>query len=215
MYWVLWASVCGQMFLFHSRKAGGTSLRNALPFATVQEGYNLDRRKMAGEVWVTSIRDPVDRLWSSFKYEGRWQGTRFAGQANKEITFTEWQAQTNTTTCSRKTWQCSANCFTRWFSGCTSGKIEAAFDAAVSTLAQFDVVVNVHRMRDPNYNALVQACLNLTRPVANIEPWLGKRAKHANNQFPADHPPLRGLVAENSLDYALLQPYWYKPPCKR
>jgi len=213
MFFLVAACVCGQTFLFHSRKAGGTTLRAALPNAVVEEGYNIQRKKQPGELWVTSIRDPVDRLWSSFRYEGRWKGTRFSGWAEKEISFNEWHARTNSTTCSRKTWQCSANCFTRWFSGCTSGPTHNAFPAAALTLSEFDVVVNMHRLQDATYAKLVQECLNLTRPIRRVSPWLAQLAIEANKKYPISTPARLPLVAENALDYALLQPYWEKPPC--
>ena len=178
----------------------------------VTEGYNLNRTK--SELWVTSIRDPVDRLWSSFKYEGRWQLARHAGQSQYEQSFLTWHAKTNSSYCTFKTWQCSANCFTKWFSGCTSGLTQTHFANAVKNLAQFDVVINVHLLKNLNYMVAVQKCLNLTFPLTHSLPrWMGRQAAEANLKHPLAYPERRPLVNANALDYKLLKPYWSRHPC--
>jgi hypothetical protein len=213
--WVVVLYALSDVFLFHTRKAGGTSLRAWLKAEridfSVAEGYNL-RRKKGKEVWVTSIRDPVNRLWSSFTYEGRWvlRNNNFTGGG---VPFEDWLARTSTPVCSAKTWQCSENCFTRWYSGCTSGKIDDSFEAAVRGLAQFDVVVNVDRLGDNRYHDKVMRCLNATTRLPRVLPWMGRASKRANEAWPAKRVGRGRLAKLNALDYALLAPYWYRDPC--
>ena len=185
------------------------------PGFSVTEGSNLDRVKnSSSEVWVTTIRDPIQRLWSSFKYEGRWT-LRTQNYTRPAQSFEAWLNRTMSHTCTRKTWQCAENCFTRWFSGCSSGPVENAYAAAVAGLAQFDVVVDVAQLRSPKYVARLEECLG-RRNYKRRMPYHAEHAAAGNELYPATPiTPIQMdlLNAANSVDYALLAPYTGKPPC--
>lgn len=212
--WIVTLCATSDVFLYHARKAGGTSLRHWLKQAniehTVMEGYNLDRVK--NETWITSIRDPVERLWSSFKYEGRWELKKHLFN-NSGVPFNKWHEKTSSLICRRKTWQCSRNCFTRWFSGCVAGKIENAWEAAVANLKKFDIIINTSKLKHKTYHEKVMACLNTTTPIKHKLPWMGRQAAIANKRWPLIRPDLTAIAKENALDYTLLAPYWDKDPC--
>lgn len=69
-----------RVFAVHIRKAGGTTLRSWLGSLMcknkfngyVQEGRIMDITRLSarGTFFVTILRDPVERIWSSYLYEG-------------------------------------------------------------------------------------------------------------------------------------------------
>ena len=74
-------------FHFHSRKAGGTSIRNWLQLRfkdaniTTLEGLSIQNEQVelcanANFACITSLRNPLDRAISSYLYEGRFMGAQ-------------------------------------------------------------------------------------------------------------------------------------------
>ena len=205
------------IFHFHTRKAGGTTLRrwlNQIGTTRSVEGYNFDPQTVKkGAIMVTSIRNPVDRLWSSYKYEGRWD-LRAPNFTDHGTSFASWLEKTSSNICGRFTWQCSENCYTRWFSGCTSGSIHNYFAVARQNLELFDVVINVHQLHNENYVDTLMRCLNTTiRPTHKL-PWMGIESMKANKNDPVYLSDRVSLDYLNALDHALLIPFWNRPPCK-
>lgn len=78
------------IYFLHARKAAGTTVgmwldavtKHSIQFqggtrekAISTEGPNLYRHKGRDEIWVTTVREPLDRIRSQYAYEERWRVT--------------------------------------------------------------------------------------------------------------------------------------------
>jgi hypothetical protein len=206
------------IYLYHARKAGGTSLRSWLkniPNVTVQEGQNLVREKDgANEIWITSIRDPIHRIISSYKYEGRWNH-KSKNYTPPGVTFDKWVETTQTHVCKSKTWSCSENCFTRWFSGCSEGLITDSLVSAAKGLAKFDVIVDVGQLHVSTYVEALEKCIGHEGFFKKLpyNAHLSNRANELHHAQLGSEATRANLEIKNQADRLLLAPYIGQPPC--
>ena len=68
------------IYWFHIRKSGGTTVGNWLRKVAKSKNMSFSRtegdvlnKTKESDVWVTTIRDPVDRIWSQYLYDGKWE----------------------------------------------------------------------------------------------------------------------------------------------
>ena len=139
------------IFHLHAHKAGGTSLNRWVKLVAQEhnlttnylEGWPMPRNfvKQPDTLYVTSLRDPVSRIQSSYVYEGRWNLRDGNRTATNGLPFDEFvdrhrchtwsgecpsgpgyvgHVQNGVGTCHLKgerPYACSANCFAKWLSG--------------------------------------------------------------------------------------------------
>jgi len=204
------------IYWFHIRKSGGTTVGNWLRKVAKSKNMSFSRtegdvlnKTKESDVWVTTIRDPVDRIWSQYLYDGKWESPNW--DRPPKYNFSQFLHKNDATHCPDRRWVCSQNCFVFWFGGCHHGHIIAPF--AAKNLGLFDVVINIHRMNDPEYVKSVQKCLNTTIPVTRRHSWGNDYAIKATKVYPEKRPTLDKLWYANILDYVLLAPYWHIMPC--
>jgi hypothetical protein len=160
------------VFLYHSRIAGGGILREWLGKVCkihnitleAKEGYVLDDADFEANkdnsfnptgrtLFITSLRDPVDRAIASYWQEGHPDETKFL----------DWVEDKSTKDhgASNFIWFCHSNCYTRWF-GAESYNRAKYFDMhrAANRLSKFDVVVRAEHLHDESYNVALQTLLN-------------------------------------------------------
>ena len=129
-------TVVRRIFFGHMRKAGGSTLRAY--FTNVTQKYDLEFEfsegtrieepgKRMDTIYITHVRDPVSRIISHYKYEGRWpcdqlvfNKSQFVPTMDNSMRFERWIASADHNgTCSSSRlrqigWKCTSNCYIRW-----------------------------------------------------------------------------------------------------
>lgn len=115
--------------MLHLRKAGGTSLRRLLQthcrrtgieFEAL-EGRSTDRdelaRAHASSSLVTCLRDPIERIKSSYRFEGRWKQAADVRSPQDAVSFRDWIDRTLATEPSPRLWTCVDNYYVKSLTG--------------------------------------------------------------------------------------------------
>ncbi len=197
-----------RIYFYHVRKAGGTMLRKFLKGVARTHKINLEiqENKYAreeigshpGTMYVSNLRDPVERSISHFKYEGRWDCRQMIKNATQYIPtlqnankFEDWD-QTGgfvpspcDQPCSFD--QCAVNCYIQSFSGhgCSLDDWKTEFTLAQERLFQYNLIFVYDRFKDPNYVKAIEQFFGVDK-VFNLESnyWCGPEAKQANKLYP-------------------------------
>ena len=148
------------MFLYHTRKSSGTTLRGwAKQMAKqqgmkliVQEGVVLDTSVFRNPTYlfVTSLRPPIDRILSSYVFEGRWSQISRNRTTHNATPLDVWINKTvkKQNNHHRRVWQCVQNCYCTWFGGLPNAACgEVRMMAALNNLNQFHFVVDTTRLQ--------------------------------------------------------------------
>lgn len=171
-----------RLYFYHASKAGGTSLGEYLVKVAMHHGLEFasDEKWAAAEpgafgvptLYVTHLREPVERSISHFKYSGRWK-CLVRERARKQFVPTENNAR------KLETWnatgghvpyacpgvfrleQCAVNCYAQWFSGLCPrrGRVVSVTEQrreARRKLLRYNAIVDLARLRDPAYVAAVE-----------------------------------------------------------
>ena len=174
------------LYLYHTRKAAGTSLREVLTRAARKyrvrmwetEGLSVDARFLAmkSAVTVVSVRHPVDRALSLYWYEhvGWWDGVKKDHSKLRTLSewIDEWQdgspwkrnfAEKNP----KNVYVEVQNYFTKMLSA------EGDLEKAKLALERFDVIFVCERSKRPEHLALLSAALNFhvdftKAPASNV-----------------------------------------------
>jgi len=219
-------------FLFHSRKAGGTSLHSWLRKMGLQVKMAEGQAPPPGKysrpdtLMVTSLRDPVERAISSYNYEGRWRG---AGRVpfkertlSNSVTLRHWMDFTEKWLQRRncmEVWWCAQNCFTRWFSGrCKVTEEDAC--TAMRHIMSFDIVITTDEMKNETIVKHLMECMNTTTPIRFVPAWLETIQAKSLRRFPYNlsAATLRLARERNDLDFRLIDCVLGRPcslPCDR
>jgi hypothetical protein len=171
------------LYFAHTRKAGGTTLKKFFQYVARKKGWQFnsaegrpsERPRRPDKFYVTHLRRPVDRVLSSYKYEGRWschhmvfpkdypENTPLANNSQSLEDFIEEAynvpdfAQCLTlppgSKTKKKLWKCARNCYLRWFGrdfNCLADA-QQSYETARTKLMGYNLVVITERMRDPTY----------------------------------------------------------------
>lgn len=179
---------CDRIFLLHMRKAAGTSLRRffgelcqlcGLDLEVV-EGWPFDAARLDEErTWfVTSLRDPFERVCSLYNFEGRWPQADTVRAPESAVPFGTWFEMTEPREPAPRHWLWSVACehYTKTLGGFgpfRDGVPEWRFEPdngvsvenyrqAVRVLERFDLVLICEWLEHESYrrciaNALVGA----------------------------------------------------------
>ena len=186
------AAVETAVFLQHLRKAGGTLLRSYLvnyrcdvgasrrresraragtARVVVQEQLAFNTYALAQEphaLFVTCLRDPVDRVVSLYFFEGKWKQKDFRRLNSTAEPLARWIARTAQQSARRgaqaahamasqgawpprtRIWEEVAEYYTQIFSGVAAHPAtDAHYEAARAALASFDVILILERLATP------------------------------------------------------------------
>lgn len=207
------------IFLYHMRKAGGTSLRRyceklssakSLDYRAV-EGRSLDYKKFfqpdQKTVHITSLREPLARLKSMYRFEGRWpRGEKGRSAANAKL-FATWINEILRYHAEPKLLNiCLINYYVKALIGyprhSTIGQAE--FDLAKRRLESFEIVLITEWFNTPATTRYLQRELKWTTglPHLNLTPPVGLSPEESETGL-FDPATLQALEAANAWDSKL------------
>ena len=217
----------GGIFLYHVRKAAGTSVKDVLAHASQlwrvplyeTEGLSLDPRFLVPQslLSVLSIRDPVDRVLSMYWYEhvGWYDG--ILKQPERCKTLSQWVAAWR----DRSDWKSKfisanprsvyveiENYYIKMLIGWTGAEAvgERELEQAKVVLQHFDVVLVMEWMQDARQIDAMNALFPGRSVVAAKHMIRGdaKAKKRLEHKLGADLPAVRAIITEiNRLDLLL------------
>ncbi len=160
------------IFLYHTRKAGGSTMRRWLRRVAnkhnltlkVQEGYPLqesDFHNKSRTLYITTLRDPVERAISSYYFEGQWLEAGKNRTKESAIGFKTWTEIVNIKPRGRLLWHCASDCYCKWFGSSGEGGVwNRNVTNAMERLKHFDMVLQTERLKEKNYTANLQILLS-------------------------------------------------------
>lgn len=145
-------------FLYHMRKAGGTSLRRYLAEWAAHTGRSVDVVEgltlgsttpflfETETVHLTSLREPIARLKSAYRFEGRWPQTATTRTPESAQPFAVWVRETAVSDPERPgwLWQCSSNYYVKSLTGWPRGGVDVdqrRTNEAKRILERFEIVL--------------------------------------------------------------------------
>lgn len=204
------------VFFRHLRKCGGTaiktfltqfSLRNDLPLQVAEPSDHYFNFMGPGVTTVISVRDPVERVVSSFFYEGRTEACDVKG--NREGTckpdFMTWIEDVDNDADIR--WFCVYNCLTRFVLGYPSSKSHYGSNVAITrvdlalakaVLDHFDVLLTTEGLNEPE----TKEYLGMLFPgdsIKTVEAW----AAPSRPRWELPEEALRTVRRGNAIDFEL------------
>ena len=206
------------------RKAGGTSLRkylveyssiNKIPIQ-IDEGYTIDTqrlsRKTSQELAVTCLRDPIERIKSSYRFEGRWE------QHDKNVSidtmkpFSIWAAKNRFNNDNNFVWVCTENYYIKALIGYPKfgqNKIgRRELELAKENLLKFDIVLLTEQLSYLKTSQYLKKKLGIDHPVPMFKYPELPRPEMTDEEF-FDQQTLIWLTEVNELDIEL-----YKTACR-
>ena len=198
-----------RIYFYHVRKAGGTMIRNYLQ--KVAEHYNIhlqvDEYNHASyieevgskpdTIYITNLRDPVERSISHFKYSERWDCEQLVH--NESFIPTQLNARPfgmwNETKGFSKSpcdlefsfTECAVNCYLQTFSGmgCTNNDWYKQYNMAFDRLRKYNLILIYERFKDPYY---IQAVEDYFGGISGFNKpahmFCGDESKEANDKVP-------------------------------
>jgi hypothetical protein len=211
----------------HMRKAGGSTLHEYLQ--TVATKYGLFLRHVEGRparwpkpngtvLYVTNLREPVARAISHFKYSGRWQCRQlrarhfvpteanavpletFIKEEGGDLQRKQWPAS--------YLWECAKNCYIRWAADIPGANLTDPLEGllvARKRLLQYNLIVTLENLGDPNYIRGIERMFNVSWPEANPKVYCADRINAANKKAPPvfQNETIRELRELNKVDTML------------
>ena len=207
------------IFFYHLRKSGGTTLRHLLgqhcksesiDFKVI-EGWSLcEHNSLPDDIGcftLTCVRHPIDRLKSSYRFEGRWEQQAEVRLPETALSFEAWVEQTAAMAPSSKLWQCVENYTIKSLIGYPlRGESELGEDElkiAMEVLESFDLVLITEHLSHQATADLLNHHLGITTPVPHrVYPT---RAPNPTEQDEALFDPgtMKRVIEANELDFRL------------
>lgn len=218
-----------RIFFAHMRKAGGTTIRKYLQ--RVAKKYELDFVVKEGTpadmphpnsttFYVTNLREPVSRLVSNYKYEGRWDcRQRGANHTDKNsITLEHFidRFKINGTkdrdTVARRTrlWRCAQNCYVRWLSSNPRSieNMTQSYSVAYEKLSKYNLIIITEKLKDPTYVHDIESMFNV-KGLRKQRMHCEDRMKELNTRYPPiiKNSTLDEIKIMNQMDSILYQTF--------
>ena len=206
----------------HMRKAGGTTIMSFL--RKVKDKYKLDLVSYEGgcieqpgtrndTLYITHIRNPVERAITNFKYSGRWncvwmvyrhkrRPSTWSPTEENARSMEEWLKQGDgymRLGADKRLWDCKSNCFIKWLNrqhnkndicvdkhGSHHSVNSSHYQSALGTAQKFHLIIQTERMRDKGYVKSLNNYFGLasTFTEEKIPMWCDKESKAANSAYP-------------------------------
>jgi len=180
-----------RVYFAHTRKAGGTTIRRFLKQLATDLNYELVVNEATKQeypiredtLYVTNLRDPVDRIISDYKYEGRWDCEQLVHNKSgfvpslenqrsleEDIQFmTNIVQRRNCKKTKRALWRCAEECYTRWFGknfNCIQN-YTSDWQGALEKLMKYDIIIITDWLTDPNYVQGLEALFGVENATSN------------------------------------------------
>lgn len=219
-----------KIYFYHTRKAGGTSLRYFLQrFAmehnlTIKEAeyeaaespFESTNGKFGEEentFYVTVLREPVARSVSHFKYSGRWPCDRlvnssFIPNPSTAKTLEDWIDGSSCKAAGKRLVDCSVNCYSKWFSDrarCDdNANLMRNFEVARRKLKGYHLIVVQDWLSNETYVRGLEAMFGM-RGYRQRPAWCENKSRMANEMYPlvVRNETLRRLINMNRVDRKL------------
>jgi hypothetical protein len=204
--------------LYHFRKAGGTSLRRYVnelakskgAESQVVEGYSIDFgnyfHNSHEELHITSLRDPINRIKSSYLFEGRWPQTEKIRLTKDAKPFCDWVNDIKNREKTNFLWQCVTNYYIKSLIGFPKlggdGIGRTELERAKHILECFDIVLIMEWMNLPKTVDYLKRILDFDMHVPYIRYPTAKNPEEDLEKI-FDGQTLEMLQVENSLDMEL------------
>jgi len=186
----------------------------------VHEGIaSLDPRDHPNMLFVTTLRDPIERAISHFKYDMRWSCSQLA--MNKSFVPTLENANPISKRlvpyhcagkrgrrCNR-VWGCVSQCYTRWFAnGDCECDIQKNVAESEEKLNRFHIILLTHMLEDPNYVKMIETALGDQFPKSRSM-FCFYESKAANKKYPLhiDNETMHRLEELNQWDIRLYKKF--------
>ena len=174
-------------------------------------------------LYITSIRDPVSRILSSYKFEGRWNCKQLV--RNKEyipsrenersleddIQLIDSKWKNNNGCTDRKIWRCTTNCYLLWWGkdfGCLVNETES-YQTALERLTKYDIIIVTERLKDPNYVQGLHSLFGMNKPslTESRKSFCGPQSKRWNTLYPYQfsNDTIQSLQERNQYDNMLFR----------
>jgi hypothetical protein len=201
-----------RIFFLHMRKAGGTTIRRYL--LKVAKHYNLTFEAREGKqtreipmdantLYVTNVREPVERAISNYKYDLRWDCKQLVNKAsnykasyNNSRGSLEEFVQNNSPVKNPKSTCCGTadqtvihdGLLAFYFDGgdsCLIAKDDERVQLARDVLLKYHLIINTERLGNANYTRGLEAMFGVngltgTHPAM----YCGPESAKANKKFP-------------------------------
>jgi hypothetical protein len=219
------------IYFLHMRKSGGTVIRSYLK--AIARKYKLSLQVDEGEgilnrfpetngttLYVTSLREPVSRAISHYKYDQRWTCQQM--MKNKSFKPTEentkssledfiWKGERGNR--ANRFWDCAVNCHARWATGhWKSNYSEALLQNALDVLREYNLIIVLEWLKYPSYRKSIEEMFNVSGLGRKKDMYCGRRSKAANAKVPLqiNNKTLADLRKLNQVDTDL---YNYLTTC--
>jgi hypothetical protein len=177
-----------------------------LPFFA-KEGTVLteDNLSYSHTFFITLIRDPFDRIVSSYIFDGFWPEGAFRENKTLDnaITLDEWIDKTQARPLQ---WSCVADCFTKWYGTRNiSQRMIKGYDIGMAKdrLWRFHMIVCTEYMKQPNYWKIIVYIMGLNDVHLNQQLRKGTNKPENTTRF-VSKAALERLAGINQQDYDLV-----------
>jgi len=210
-----------KIYYQHSRKAAGTTLAfwlacvakyHNMTFET-DEDWSFQRYRLDKEpntFFVTSLREPISRILSSYKYEGRWKITDRERTTATAKSFMDWMRETEERShdnafckapacdgekeeCFRcNLHACNSNYYSKLFGSKSESKrpwilTDDNVREAKINMLRFNKVVEVEKLPQPSYLQQLQELFNAEIEITRTKSWFAE----------GQHPEPYEIIDEN------------------
>jgi hypothetical protein len=211
------------VFLYHVRKAGGTSLRNYCDSLAQAQGLAIEVREGHSlgypeafvfhplKIHLTSLREPMARLKSSYQFEGRWPQEEKTRSPDRAKPFSIWAHEHAEPEPDAPwfLWQCTSNYYVKAFSGFPrlglGPMTQLHFDEARRNLEQFEIVLITEWLNDPVTHRYLFEQLNFSMAVPYSLPYKPGEDPDESAADLYDDATLAWLQEMNQWDFQLYE----------